>query len=70
MRSLDIQYLPAVVEVPVGIFLQFLHFFHFIKHLMHVKFGHKELQTTVSVRLSIKAQSNTHELLIKKQLLL
>lgn len=59
IRSLDLQYLPAVVEVPVGVFLQLLHFFHFVQHLMHVKLGHEELQTTVRVRLSKKAQSNT-----------
>lgn len=59
IRSLDLQYLPAVVEVPVGIFLQLLHLLHFVQHLMYVKFGHEELQTTVSVRLSKKVQSNT-----------
>lgn len=56
IRSLDLQHLPAVVEVPVGVLLQLLHLLHFIQHLMHVKLGHEELQTTVSVRLSKKAQ--------------
>lgn len=59
IRSLDLQYLPAVVEVPVGVFLQLLQLLHFIQHLMYVKFGHEEPQTTVSVCLSKKAQSNT-----------
>lgn len=45
-------YLPAVVEVPMGVQLQLLHLLHLVQHLMHIKLGHEELQTTVSVRLT------------------
>lgn len=47
-------YLPAVVEVPVGVHLQLLHLLHLIKHLMHIELGHEELQTAVSVSLTAK----------------
>lgn len=45
-------YLPAVVEVPVGVHLQLLHLLHLIQHLMHIELGHEELQTAVSVSLT------------------
>ena len=54
-------YLPAVVEVPVGVHLQLLHLLHLIQHLMHVELGHEELQTAVSVGLTAK-----HEMHINK----
>lgn len=47
-------YLPAVVEVPVGVQLQLLHLLHFIQHLMHIELGHEELQAAVSVSLTAK----------------
>lgn len=47
-------YLPAVVEVPVGVHLQLLHLLHLIQHLMDVEFGHQELEAAVSVRLTVK----------------
>lgn len=63
ISSLDLQYLPAVVEVPMGVILQLLQLLHFVQHLMHFKLGHEELKATVSVRLSKKkkkkARSNT-----------
>lgn len=47
-------YLPAVVEVPVGVHLELLQLLHLIQHLMHIEFGHEELQTAVSVSLTAK----------------
>lgn len=45
-------YLPAVVEIPVWVYLQLLHLLHLIQHLMHIELGHEELQTAVSVSLA------------------
>lgn len=45
-------YLPAVVEVPMGVQLQLLHLLHLVQHLMHVELGHEKLQTTVTVCLT------------------
>lgn len=45
-------YLPAVVEVPVGVLLHLLHLLHLIQHLMHIELGQEELQTAVSVSLT------------------
>lgn len=47
-------YLPAVVEVPVGVYLQLLHLLHLVQHLVHVELGHEELETTVGVGLAAK----------------
>lgn len=47
-------YLPAVIEVPVGVHLQLLHLLHLIQHFMHIELGHEELQTAVSVSLTAK----------------
>lgn len=47
-------YLPAIVEVSVGVHLQLLHLLHLIQHLMHVELGHEELQTAVRVSLTAK----------------
>lgn len=49
-------YLPAVVEVPVGVHLQLLHLLHLIQHLMHIELRHEELQTTVTVSLTAKQE--------------
>lgn len=46
-------YLPAVVEIPVGVLFQLLHLLHLIQHLMNVELGHEELQTTVSVCFTV-----------------
>ena len=47
-----VQYLPAVVEIPVGVVLQLFQLLHLVEHLMDVELGHEELQTTVAVRLT------------------
>lgn len=51
-------YLPAVVEVPVGVQLQLLHLLHLIQHLMHIELGHEELQATMTVSLTAKQQKH------------
>lgn len=47
-------YLPAVVEVPVGVDLQLLHLLHLVQHLMHIELGQEEFQTAVSVSLTAR----------------
>lgn len=47
-------YLPAVVEVPVGVNLQLLHLLHLVQHLVHIELGHEEFQTAVSISLTAK----------------
>ena len=42
-------YLPAVVEVPVGVLFEFLKLIHLVEHLMHSVLGREELQTAVSI---------------------
>lgn len=58
--GLEAGYLPAVVEVPVWIHLQLLHLLHLIQHLMHIELGHEELQTPVSVSLTVKHEKHIY----------
>lgn len=58
MYILPFAHLPAVVEIPVWVHLQLLHLLHLVQHLMHVKLGHEELQTSVRVRLTAKTRTS------------
>lgn len=47
-------YLPAVVEVPMGVHLQLLHLLPLVQHLVHIELGQEELQATVSISFTAK----------------
>lgn len=53
-------YLPTVVEIPVGVHLQLLHLLHLIQHLMHIELGTEELEAAVRVSLAAK-QTRTYK---------